>query len=56
MYIELNEKFGVEYDIPIKEAFEATSLGYDGFILSIDSLCERGFCIRGKDTIRLIEQ
>jgi len=56
LYIELNEKFGVDYDIPIKEAFEATTLGYDDFILSIYSLCERGFCMRRKDTIRLIEQ
>lgn len=56
LYIDLNETYGVDYNIPIKEAFETAPIIYEDFILSVDSLNEKGFCIKGRDTIRLIEQ
>jgi hypothetical protein len=56
LYIDLNEIYGADYNIPIEEAFELTTLNYEDFMLSADTLCQKGFCIRSRDFIRLVEQ
>jgi hypothetical protein len=55
LYIDLHEIYGVDYNISLKEAFEATSLDYEDFTISIDSLSRNGLCIRYRDSIRLVD-
>ncbi|QSZ68130.1 hypothetical protein RJ40_11805 [Methanofollis aquaemaris] len=55
VYFECYDVFGAEYNIPIVEAMDAVTVDPVEFELAIDSLVEKGYCRRSRDSIVLLE-
>ena len=57
LYTELYDIFGKEYAIPFQEVIKATSIRNDtDFNFALNELVERGFAIRDRKGITLLEK
>lgn len=54
-YFECYDVFGADYNIPLAEAMEALNVDPIDFELAIDSLVEKGYCKRSRNSIMLLE-